>query len=114
MGDGGAAVCREPGKADAAKRTPPQACGSGKAWGRTVTWPPRRLSVWACSVTQSCPTLCNSMGSSPPGSSVHGILQSGILEWVAISYFLTQESNSHLLRLLHCQADSLPSHHLGS
>ena len=35
-------------------------------------------------VAQSCPTLCNSMDCSLPGSSVHGILQSRILEWVAI------------------------------
>ena len=34
---------------------------------------------------QSCPTLCNSMDCSLPGSSVHGILQAGILEWVAVS-----------------------------
>ena len=32
---------------------------------------------------QSCPTLCNPMDSSPPGSSVHGILQARTLEWVA-------------------------------
>ena len=31
----------------------------------------------------SCPTLCNPMDYSPPGSSVHGILHAGILEWVA-------------------------------
>ena len=35
-------------------------------------------------VTQSCPTLCDPMGCSPPGSSVHGILQAWILEWVAV------------------------------
>ena len=36
---------------------------------------------------QSCPTLCNSTGSSLPGSSVPGILQARILEkWVAISF----------------------------
>ena len=35
-------------------------------------------------VTQSCPTLCNSMDCSPPDSSVHGILQASILEWAAI------------------------------
>ena len=34
-------------------------------------------------VAQWCPTLCNSMDCSPPGSSVHGILQVRILEWVA-------------------------------
>ena len=35
---------------------------------------------------QLCPTLCDPMGGSPPGSSVHGILQARILEWVAISF----------------------------
>ena len=34
-------------------------------------------------VAQSCPTLCDPMDCSPPSSSVHGILQLGILEWVA-------------------------------
>ena len=37
-------------------------------------------------VTQSCPTLCDPMDCSLPGSSVHGILQVRILEWVAISF----------------------------
>ena len=37
-------------------------------------------------VAQSCPTLCYPMDCSPPGSSVHGILQARILEWVAISF----------------------------
>ena len=37
-------------------------------------------------VTQSCPTLCNPTDCSPPGFSVHGILQAGILEWVAIPF----------------------------
>ena len=36
-------------------------------------------------VAQSCPTLCDPMDCSPPGSSVHGVLQTRILEWVAIS-----------------------------
>ena len=36
--------------------------------------------------TQSCPTLCDPMDCSPPGSFVHGILQARILEWVAISF----------------------------
>ena len=36
--------------------------------------------------TQSCPTLCDPMDCSPPGFSVHGILQARILEWVAISF----------------------------
>ena len=33
---------------------------------------------------QSCPTLCDPIDCSPPGSSVHGILQTRILEWVAM------------------------------
>ena len=37
-------------------------------------------------VTQSCPTLCDPMDCSPPGSSVHGILQARVLEGVAISF----------------------------
>ena len=37
-------------------------------------------------VTRLCLTLCDSMDCSPPGSSVHGILQARILEWVAIPF----------------------------
>ena len=35
---------------------------------------------------QSCPTLCDPMDCSPPGSSIHGILQARILKWVAIPF----------------------------
>ena len=35
---------------------------------------------------QSCPTFCKTLDCSPPGSSVHGILQARILEWVAIPF----------------------------
>ena len=47
-------------------------------------------------VTQSCPTLCDSMDCSLPVSSVHVILQARILDWVAIpslGIFLTQGSS---------------------
>ena len=37
-------------------------------------------------VAQSCLTLCDAMDYTPPGSSIHGILQARILEWVAISF----------------------------
>ena len=64
---------------------------------------------------QSCLTLFNPVDCSPPGSSVSEIFQTRTLEWAAISYsrgiFLTQISNSHLLSLLHWQADSLLLHH---
>ena len=42
------------------------------------------------------------------GSPVHGISQARILEWIAVSYFLTQGSNLHLLQW---QTDSLPPSH---
>ena len=37
-------------------------------------------------VAQSCPTLSDPMDCSPPGSSVHGIFQARVLEWVAIAF----------------------------
>ena len=40
----------------------------------------------SCAQLQSCLTLCNPMDCSPPGSSVHRILQARILEWVAVSF----------------------------
>ena len=40
----------------------------------------------AAKLLQSCPTLCNSIDSSPSGSTVPGILQARTLEWVAISF----------------------------
>ena len=49
-----------------------------------------------CLVSKLCLTLCNLMDSSSPGSSVHGIFQLRILEWVAISS-QTQGLNLHLL-----------------
>ena len=39
-----------------------------------------------CVSAQSCLSLCDPMDCSPPGSSVHGILQARILEWGAISF----------------------------
>ena len=46
----------------------------------------RRCSSVNVLLTQSCPTLCNPTDYSLPGSSVHGILQARILEWVVISF----------------------------
>ena len=40
---------------------------------------------YLCSVAQPCLTLCDAIDCSPPGSSIHGISQARILEWVAIS-----------------------------
>ena len=41
--------------------------------------------TWLAKSLQSCPTQCDPIDGSPPGSSVHGILQARTLEWVAIS-----------------------------
>ena len=73
------------------------------------------MGVCVCSLAQSCSTLCDPTDCSLPGSSVHGISQARILEWVAISFsrgiFPTQGWNPHLP---HWQADSFPMSHLGS
>ena len=71
---------------------------------------------------QSHPTLCNPMDCNPPGSSVRGILQVRILEWVTMPssrgsfYILAQGWNPHLLHLqmvvYKCQCYSLNSSHL--
>ena len=50
-------------------------------WAQTLASSPMHMNV--CSVPQ-CVWLCNSMGCSPPGSCVNGILQARILEWVAM------------------------------
>ena len=44
------------------------------------------VAAAAAKSLQSCPTLCNPIDSSPPGSPVPGILQARTLEWVAISF----------------------------
>ena len=50
------------------------------------------LQYCVCAHVQSCPTLCKPMDCGPPGTSVHGIFQARILEWVAISFSNTVQS----------------------
>ena len=67
-----------------------------KGWGiwrgtgcKEARWGKRRLlSLMKVKVlvAQSCLTLCNPMDCSPPSCSIHGIFQTRILEWVAISF----------------------------
>ena len=59
---------------------------------------------------QSCPTLCDPMDSSLPGSSVHGILKARILEWVAISFSNVQFSSVEFSHSV--VSDSLRPHEL--
>ena len=51
-----------------------------------VESPKSRCAAAAVKSLQSCPTLCDPIDGSPPGSPVPGILQAGTLEWVAISF----------------------------
>ena len=58
----------------------------------------------AAELLQSCPTLCDPIDSSPPGSPIPGILQARILEWVAIAF-----SNAWKLRSESEVAQSCPT-----
>ena len=53
----------------------------GHYWVTELNW-----TAAAAKSLQSCPTLCDPIDSSPPGSTVPGILQARTLEWVAISF----------------------------
>ena len=73
-------------------------------------------------VTQLCPTLCDPKDCSPPGSSVHGIFQARILEWVAISFstewfYITDIYSPTVLEAgslkSRCQQATLPTKALG-
>ena len=46
----------------------------------------QRIAAAAANSLQSCPTLCDPINGSPPGSSIPGILQARTLEWVAIAF----------------------------
>ena len=83
--------------------------------------PPARLSIpppfladflHACLIAQSCLTPCSPMVCSPPGSSVHGILQARILAWVSIPF--SREIQGSNPSLLPCR--QIPDHlsHQGS
>ena len=67
------------------------------------------MSVSGCAlVAESCPALCNPTDCSLPVSSVHGLLQARILEWVAISFFPALGLNPGLL---HCRQILYPLSH---
>ena len=75
---------------------------------------PLSLSAWSppCYlVAESCPTLCDPMDCSPPGSSVYEISQARILEWLSFPLPVDlpyPEIKPHPLYLLHWQVGSLP------
>ena len=65
-----------------------------------------------------CLTVCDPMDCSPPGSSVLGILEARILEWIDMpssrGIFPSQGLNPRLLHLLHCRQILYPLSHLGN
>ena len=96
-------------------------CSLMTSWiaGPTLGLPTTGLAVRATMLLRACvlscllwPTLCSPVGWSPPGSSVHGILQARLLEWVVIpsssGSSRPRDGKPNLLSLLHWQVGSLP------
>jgi hypothetical protein len=66
------------------EKCPPSSPGAPcESLWQLISWLKIRARAVLCPA-QSCPALCNPLDCSPPGSSVHGILQARILEWVAM------------------------------
>ena len=53
-------------------------------WVTELNWTECVCAVLCAKLPQLCPTLCDPMHRNPPGSSVHGVLQARILQWVAV------------------------------
>ena len=67
-------------------------------------WMCVRAHTRACFVSQSCPTVCDPMDCSLSGSSLHGVLQARILEWVAISFARgSSQPRDQMQVFLHCR-----------
>ena len=64
------------------------------------------VNVAAAKSLQSCPTLCDPIDGSPPGSPIPGILQARTLEWVAIS-FSTWEAQIAFKQVLNFESNFL-------
>ena len=62
----------------------------------------------AAKLLQSCPTLCDPIDGSPPGSSVPGILQAKIPEWVAISFSDALKWKVKVKSLSHARLSATP------
>ena len=84
-------------------------------WGLKITALPCMYILKISEVAQSYPTLCNPMNCSLPGSSIHGMFQARVLEWVAISFSRgsswPRDSNPGLP---HCRQTLYPLSHKGS
>ena len=67
-----------------------------------------RPAAAAAKSLQSCPTLCDPIDGSPPGSTVPGILQARTLEWVAISFSSAWKWKVKVKSLSHVQLSATP------
>ena len=76
-----------------------------KVW--LASWEENICSAAAKSL-QSCPTLCNPIDGSPPGSPVPGILQTRTLEWVAISFSNAWKWKVKVKSLSHVRPSATP------
>ena len=72
------------------------------------------FSVFQVLLAQSCPTVCDSMDCSPQGSSLHGVLQVKILEWVATPFLVALHDPGIEPWSPVLQEDSLPTDPQGS
>ena len=101
-----------------AQRGPDFQCGGSSQFHEWSKGAGISVKENACLVTHSCPSLCNPLNCSPPGSSVHGIF-SGVNTGVGCRFLLqgifqTQGSNLQLLCLLHCRWILLPAEPSGN
>ena len=77
----------------------------------TVTWTDFLKSTFptaAAKLRQSCPTLCDPIDGSPPGSPIPGILQARTLEWVAISFSKAWKWKVKVKLLSHVRPSATP------
>jgi len=79
----------------------------GVSWLSTHAWGWREMGcsnklvlLSTAKSLQSCPTLCDPIDGSPPGSPVPGVLQAGTLEWVAISFSNAWKWSCSVVQLL--------------
>ena len=73
-----------------------------------MKWPPYMSAAAVAKSLQSCPTLCDPIDGSPPGSPVPGILQARTLEWVAIAFSNALKSKVKGKSLSHVQLFATP------
>ena len=72
-------------------------CTAGRFITTSTTWEAPYQGWSGMLVTQSCQTLCDPIDCSLPGSSVHGIFQAIVLEWIAISFSRARTRVSHIV-----------------